>query len=98
MCFIKMLRHTGVAHPGRSGHRLTGDATADLLLDYRDLSIDTWRSDDLPRLRQFPINEMATVAGLSERRLRDIYAGRATPRQATKEHLRHAIADMQSSS
>jgi hypothetical protein len=65
-----------------------------MLLDYRDPSVDTWRADDLPRLTQFPVTEMAAAAGLSERRLRDIYAGRATPRQPTKQRLRGVLADL----
>jgi len=92
--------HT-IAHIGKEANQLdqretgelTGDGAAEILLDYRDPSADTWRTDDLPRLRQFPLKEMARLAGLSERRLRDIYTGRATPRQTTKERLRDVFAD-----
>lgn len=72
----------------RENGELTVNAATDLLLDYRDPSVDTWRADDLPRLRQIPLKATAAAAGLSERRLRDIYAGRAAPRQASKERLR----------
>lgn len=89
-----------IAHIGKEANKLdqresgelTSDAAADVLLEYRNPSFDTWRNEDLPRLRQIPLKEIAVVAGVSERRLRDIYAGRATPRQALKERLSGVIA------
>ena len=72
---------------------LTASAACDVLLDYRDPSVDTWRTDDLPRLKQIPLKVMAALTGLSERRLRDIYAGRSNPRNRTKDRLRSLLAD-----
>jgi hypothetical protein len=88
-----------IAHIGKEANQLdqretgelTSDAAADILLAYRDPAADTWRNEDLPRLKQFPLNEMAAAAGLSERRLRDIYTESATPRQTTKERLRAVL-------
>jgi hypothetical protein len=68
----------------RQSGELTADDANDAHLEYRDPSVDTWRTDDLPRLKQIPLKEMAALAGLSERRLRDIYAGRSTPRLKTR--------------
>ena len=92
--------HT-IAHIGKEANQLdqresgelTGDGAADMLLDYCDPAVDAWRTDDLPRLIQLPIKEMAAITGLSERRLRDIYAGRAKPHDATAERLRTVLAD-----
>jgi hypothetical protein len=92
---------SAIAHIGKEANQLdqreTGELTADAvaarLLDYRDPSADTWRNRDLPRLKQIPLNEIVAIAGLSERRLRNIYAGRATPRQTTKERLRNVLTD-----
>jgi hypothetical protein len=92
------MAHT-IAHIGKEANQLdqresgelTSDAATDVLLDYRDPSVDTWRTDDLPRLRQTPLKETAAFAGISERRLRDIYAGHATPRQFTKKRLRGVL-------
>jgi len=89
-------RDGGDVEPFHETGELTGDAAADMLLNYRDPSVDTWRAEDLPRLIQFPIKEMAAVTGISERRLRDIYVGRATPRLTTKERLCGALAALQS--
>ena len=89
-----------IAHIGKEANlldqretgELTADDASDTHLEYRDPSVDTWRTDDLPLLKRFPLKEMAAAAGLSERRLRDIYTGRATPRQSMKEHLRAVLA------
>jgi hypothetical protein len=84
-----------IAHIGKEANQLdqresgelTGDTASDTLLNYDDPSIDTWRTEDLPRLRQIPLAQAAAATGLSERRLRDIYAGRATPHKSTKDRL-----------
>jgi hypothetical protein len=100
---VPLRRHVNaslIAHIGKEANlleqrqsgKLTADDATDTHLEYRDPSADSWRTDDLPRLRQVPLKEMAAVAGLSERRLRDIYTGIATPRQATKEHLRLVLS------
>lgn len=75
----------------RATGEVTADGAADLLLTYDDPVNDPWRSQDLPRLKQLPLKQVAAVAGLSERRLRDIYSGHATPRQATQQLLRDAF-------
>ena len=66
----------------------------DLLLTYNDPASDPWILNDLPLLKQCRLQEMAALAGLSERRLRDIYAGRATPHQTTKERLLSVLSDL----
>jgi hypothetical protein len=51
-----------IAHIGKEANQLdqcetgqlTGDAAADILLACSDPSVDTWRNEDVPRLRQFP--------------------------------------------
>ena len=78
----------------RESGELTTDETEDLLLEYRDPTVDTWRNEVLPLLRQLPPKEVAVVTGLSERRLRDTYAGRSTPHRATQERLRRAISEL----
>ena len=90
--------HT-IAHIGKEANQLdqreSGQLTADdatgMLLEYRNPSVDTWRTDDLPRLQQFPFKEMAALAGLSERRLRDIYAGISKPRLETRLLIRKLL-------
>ena len=78
----------------RETGELTADETEDLLLEYRDPTVDNWRNEVLPLLRQLPPKEVAVVTGLSERRLRDTYAGRSTPHRATQERLRRAISEL----
>jgi hypothetical protein len=90
-----------IAHIGKEANHLdrrangevAADEVTDLLLTYNDPAVDPWRSKDLPQLKQLPLKQVATIAGLSERRLRDIYTGRATPRRALKERLRGLLAD-----
>jgi hypothetical protein len=92
----------GIAHIGKEANHLDrrtngevdAEEAADLLLTYNDPANDLWRSHDLPRLKQLPLKQVAAATGLSERRLRDIYTGRATPRHATKERIRHVLADL----
>jgi hypothetical protein len=85
-----------IAHIGKEANHLDrrangevdADDATDLLLTYNDPTNDTWLTEDLPRLRLIPIAQATATSGLSERRLRDIYAGDSTPRQATKERMR----------
>jgi hypothetical protein len=91
-----------IAHIGKEANHLDrrangevdGDEATDLLLTYNDPVNDPWRNQDVPRLKQLPVKQVAAIAGLSERRLRDIYAGRVMPRQSTKKRLRETIADL----
>jgi hypothetical protein len=91
-----------IAHIGKEANNLDrrangevdADEATDLLLTYDDPVNDPWRSHDLARLRQFPLKQAAAATGLSERRLRDIYTGRAMPRQTTKERLRSIVGDV----
>ena len=90
-----------IAHIGKEANQLdqresgelTTDAATDLLLDYRDPSVDTWGTDDLPRLKQIPLKEMAAVAGISERRLRDLYSGISKPRLRTRLQIQALLGE-----
>jgi len=90
-----------IAHIGKEANHLDrradgevdADEATDLLLTYNDPANDPWRTHDLPRLRQLPLKQVAAATRLSERRLRDIYTGRANPRYATKDRLRIAFAE-----
>jgi hypothetical protein len=89
-----------IAHIGKEANHLDrranaevdADEATDLLLTYDDPANDPWTHRDLPRLKRLPPKQVAALAGLSERRLRDIYTGRATPRQTTMERLREVLA------
>lgn len=91
----------GIAHIGKEANHLDqrangevdADEATDLLLTYNDPANDTWLTEDQPRLNQLPLKQVAAATGLSERRLRDIYTGRATPRQTTKERLLSILCD-----
>lgn len=61
--------------------------------EYRHPDRDPWRTLVLPVLRQLHQQELATAAGLSVRRLRDVLKGKAHPRSRTKKALeRIAVA------
>lgn len=51
--------------------------------EYGHPARDPWRSRVMPALREMPQRELAEVAGLSVRRLRDLLKGRAQPRRET---------------
>ena len=91
-----------IAHIGKEANHLdrrasgevAADEATDLLLNYNDPANDPWTHDDLPRLRLIPLAQVAATTELSERRLRDLYTGRATPRQTTKERLHCILSDL----
>jgi hypothetical protein len=92
----------GIAHIGKEANHLDrrangevdADEATDLLLTYNDPANDPWRTRDLPRLRLIPIAQVAAVTGISPHQLRAVYAGRATPRQATKERLLSILSEL----
>jgi hypothetical protein len=73
---------TSAKQPTTSTRRANGEVDADeatdLLLTYNDPANDPW-IQDLPRLRLIPVAKVAAATGLTERHLRDIYAGISTP-------------------
>jgi hypothetical protein len=82
-----------LAYVGKESNRLEeveaglGHDPDEVWTEYRDPGRDPWRALVLPVLRQVPRAEAARAAGLSERRLRDLLAGRARPRPRHREAL-----------
>jgi hypothetical protein len=77
---FKTVKSRDLAHLGKEVNRLDKrergevdvDEAADLLLTYGDPANDRG-TNVLLRLGQFPLKQVAAMAGLSERRLRDIH-------------------------
>jgi hypothetical protein len=82
-----------VAHVGREANLLAeiqaglvGDEE-ETLVEYRDSKRGVWDRLILRVLRELPVRETAAAAGIGERTLKDLRAGRARPTRSTRDAL-----------
>jgi hypothetical protein len=84
---------------GKESNHLEERAAGELTIDDLDLRLTTYEDHDewyrviLPRLRSIGASEVAAVAGMSERRAREVLAGRAFPHASHRRLMFQIVND-----
>lgn len=76
----------------RETGELTREDTDQWLTTYEDH--DEWYRIVLPALKSKDIGAVADAAGLSQRRVRDVLAGRVLPHRSNRETLRALVVEL----